>query len=173
MNNQHSQPKVALRALEPEDLDLLYQIENDCDLWLVGTTNVPYSRYVLHDYLARSTGDIYTDKQVRLVIENAEGTTVGLVDLQDFAPQHLRAEVGIVIQQQYRHQGYALAALRALQDYARDVLRLHQLYAYADSANHASSQLFSEAGFKEKHVLHDWLLTPDGYRDACLLQCFL
>jgi len=173
MNDQHKQPKVTLRALEPEDLDLLYQIENNREMWQVSNTNVPYSRYVLHDYLARTTGDIYTDKQVRLVIDNAEETTVGLIDLQDFSPQHLRAEVGIVILQQYRHQGYALAALSALLDYARDVLRLHQLYAYVDSDNHASCQLFDEAGFKERTILHDWLLTPEGYHDACLLQCFL
>ena len=37
-------PTVHLRAIEPEDLDLLYRIENDVKLWNVGTTNVPYSR---------------------------------------------------------------------------------------------------------------------------------
>jgi len=31
--------KVRLRAIEPEDLDLLYTIENDVSLWNVGTTN--------------------------------------------------------------------------------------------------------------------------------------
>ena len=33
--------KIRLRALEPEDLDILYAIENDADLWNVGITNVP------------------------------------------------------------------------------------------------------------------------------------
>ena len=51
-------PEVKLRAMEPEDLDLLYSIENDMVLWNVGTTNVPYSRYVLHDYIANSSCDI-------------------------------------------------------------------------------------------------------------------
>ena len=58
--------KVRLRAMEPEDLDFLYNIENDRELWNVGNTNVPYSRYVLHDYIANSTNDIYSDGQVRL-----------------------------------------------------------------------------------------------------------
>ena len=35
---------IHLRALEPEDLDMLYQIENNRELWSVGVTNVPYSR---------------------------------------------------------------------------------------------------------------------------------
>ena len=55
---------MKLRAVEPEDLDLLYQIENDQSLWLVGATNVPYSRYTLHDYIANSSDDIYADSQV-------------------------------------------------------------------------------------------------------------
>ena len=45
--------KILLRAMEPEDLELLYQIENNPALWKVGVTNVPYSRYQLRDYLAR------------------------------------------------------------------------------------------------------------------------
>ena len=55
--------------MEPEDLDLLYKIENDESLWSVSTTNVPYSRYVLHDYIANSKNDIFADNQVRLIIE--------------------------------------------------------------------------------------------------------
>ena len=41
-------PYVELRAMEPEDLDTLYTIENDKSMWDVGTTNVPYSKFVLH-----------------------------------------------------------------------------------------------------------------------------
>ena len=37
-------PQIRLRALEPEDLDVLYAIENDTTIWNVGNTNVPYSR---------------------------------------------------------------------------------------------------------------------------------
>ena len=36
-------PYVRLRAMEPEDLELLYTIENDTQLWCVGTANVPVS----------------------------------------------------------------------------------------------------------------------------------
>ena len=43
-----NQKRIRLRALEPEDLDELYQIENDRRLWDVGLTNVPYSRFALH-----------------------------------------------------------------------------------------------------------------------------
>ena len=82
---------IRLRAIEPEDLDILYEIENDRELWDVGATNVPYSRYSLHNYIATQTSDIYADRQLRLMIENEEGQTVGIADLMNFDPRHRRA----------------------------------------------------------------------------------
>ena len=51
-------PTVKLRALEPEDLEILYTIENNQSEWNVGATNVPYSRYVLRDYIANTASGI-------------------------------------------------------------------------------------------------------------------
>ena len=115
----HLSPLTSLRAIEPEDLDLLYRIENDVRLWNVGTSNVPYSRYVLHDYVANVTNDIYADRQVRMMIDNAEGQTVGIVDLVNFDPANRRAELGLIILNDFRRQGYATATLHQICDYAR------------------------------------------------------
>ena len=89
---------VRLRAIEPEDLKLMYDIENDMSLWNVGSTNVPYSHFLLQEYITRSTGDIYTDKQLRLMIEVGQ-QTIGIIDLIAYDPRHNRAEVGIVIKE--------------------------------------------------------------------------
>jgi len=165
--------KVRLRALEPEDLDLLYRIENDADLWAVGTTNVPYSRYTLHDYIATSSDDIFADRQLRLIIEDAarSSLTVGIADLINFDPRHRRAEVGIVIERPYRRKGYAQAALEALHAYARSVIHLHQLYAIVGADNHPARQLFSSMGYLTTTPLVDWMLRSDNtYVDAEVMQ---
>ena len=164
---------MRLRAIEPEDLDLLYQIENDQSLWQVGTTNVPYSRYTLHDYIANSSDDIYADRQVRMMVENDEGETVGIVDLVQFSPQHQRAEVGIVILNAHRHKGYAVAALQTLCDYALRVVHLHQLYAVVDKRNEAAIALFKKASFISGNTLQEWLFDGREYHDAQLMQRFL
>ena len=166
-------PTIRLRAIEPEDLDLLYRIENDMTLWNVGTTNVPYSRYTLHDYIANSSDDIYVDRQVRLVIENNHNETVGIVDIVHFDPQHQRAEAGIVIMCPYRRQGYATAAIQELCRYALRVLHLHQLYALVESGNEAALQLFMNSGFSQQVTLKDWLFDGRHYHDALLMQLFL
>ena len=166
-------PTIRLRAVEPEDLDLLYRIENDQCLWAVGATNVPYSRYTLHDYIANSHDDIYADRQVRLIIENGEGETVGICDLVNFNPQHLRAEAGIVILSAFRRKGYATAAVGELSRYALSVLHLHQLYAVIGADNREALELFRRAGFGGEQRLHDWLSDGHHYHDAVLLQRFL
>ena len=97
--------KIRLRALEPEDLDFLYEMENEESLWEMGCTNVPYSRQVLLDYITTATADIYTDKQVRLIVENEQQEAVGIIDLMNFDPRHQRAELGIVIKKEHQHQG--------------------------------------------------------------------
>ncbi len=163
---------VRLRAIEPEDLDVLYKIENDRRLWNVGTTNVPYSRYTLHDYLATSADDAFADKQVRMVVENDQQATVGLADVVNFNPSHCRAEMGIVIMDAYRRKGYGESALRQLCQYARRVLHLHQAYAVVATDNQPAVALFQKAGFQQYQVLKDWLYDGKRYHDAVLMQTF-
>ena len=166
-------PIIHLRALEPEVLDSLYNIENDEDLWDVGVTNVPYSRFMLSAYIANSTADIYADRQVRLVIEDEQHSTVGLLDIFNFDPRHARAEVGIVVARRFRHRGYATAALLHAVDYSRKVCHLHQLYAIVDAENTQSILLFLKVGFAQTASLKNWLRVDDSYRDALMMQFFL
>ncbi len=178
---------IRLRALEPEDLDTLYHIENDRDLWDVGTTNVPYSRYALHNYIATASGDIYTDRQVRLMVvlspaidktsmsndEAQHHIAIGMADLFNFDPSHRRAEVGIVIMKDQRQKGYALEAIRQLHDYAHHTLHLHQLYAVVAANNRPALCLFRSSGYSESACLSQWLFNGDSYTDAIVMQKIL
>lgn len=110
---------IRLRAIEPEDLELLYRWENHSEWWGFGSTLAPYSRYQLKEYIKRSHCDIYELKQLRLMIEQlADVTTVGSVDLYDFDPYHLHAGVGILVDSDYQQQGIASEALALLERYA-------------------------------------------------------
>ncbi|MCR5129983.1 MAG: GNAT family N-acetyltransferase [Prevotella sp.] len=162
--------KVTLRALEPEDLDELYAIENDETIWNVGQTNVPYSRYALHDYLAHASADIFVDRQVRMMIVGEEGESIGLVDIMNFDPQHRRAELGIVIKQPFRHQGNGRAAIEAVMSYAERHWHLNQLYVVIDKENKPSISLFDQMGFEKGTSLKSWLFDGHNYRDAIVMQ---
>ncbi|MBC8082504.1 MAG: GNAT family N-acetyltransferase, partial [Hymenobacter sp.] len=87
---------IFLRALEAEDLDFLYALENEASLWAVSDAVVPVSRYTLRQYLDNAAADWHEVRQLRLVVcALADGRAVGTVDLFDFEPRHQRAGVGI------------------------------------------------------------------------------
>lgn len=164
---------IYLRTMEPEDLDLMYKMENDPTMWDVSSFTVPYSRFVLKQYIESSQSDIFADKQLRLmIIRRADNCTLGTIDIADFVPLHSRGAVGIAIYKDYRKEGYATDALKLLSDYAFRFLFVRQLYAYVAVNNEASVRLFNSCGFTQSGLLKDWLLTPDGYKDALLMQCF-
>ncbi|MCD8317793.1 MAG: GNAT family N-acetyltransferase [Paraprevotella sp.] len=149
---------IHLRALEPEDLEWLYRLDNDERIWEYGLSNVPYSRYVLKTYLETLRNDIYQDGQLRMAVTlSDEKTVIGCVDLVNFSPRHLRAEIGIVIFPEYRRRGYASRVLQKLLSYARDFLFLHQVYAVVSEKNKAALGLFVKSGFEGGATLTDWL----------------
>lgn len=165
--------RITLRALEIEDLDFLYEVENDRGLWGVGCTNVPYSRQMLIDYIVSASADIYADKQVRLIIEDAYHQAVGIADLVNFDPRHLRAELGLVIKPEMQGRGYAQESIRQILDYAKQFLHLHQVYAIVSSKNEKAVRMLRATGFEGEKILKDWLFEGQEYIDAYLFQSFL
>jgi diamine N-acetyltransferase len=163
---------VRLRALEPSDIETLYRWENDTAVWGVSHTLLPFSRHMLEQFILGQAQDIYQTRQARFVVEHAEsGRPVGVIDLFDFDPFHLRAGVGILIHDiADRRKGYASAALGMLVRYGFEVLRLHQLYADVPAGNEASLRLFERHGFVRCGVKKEWLRTPDGWEDEASLQ---
>ena len=165
---------VHLRALEPEDLDFLYALENDPDIWGVSDTLAPVSRHALREYLAHASTDFYVVRQLRLVVTTEiSREAVGVVDLFEYDPLHQRAGVGITILASQRRRGYARQALESVQEHARTALRLHQLYATVSADNGPSLRLFRAAGFRRVGTRHAWLRTPGGWADAVEWQCLL
>ena len=165
---------VRLRALEPDDLEFLYALENDPTIWGVSDTMAPVSRQALREYLAHATSDLYVVQQLRLVVTTEiSSSPVGVVDLFDYNALHQRAGLGITILASERRHGYARQALELMKTHARDVLRLHQLYATVDVTNSASMRLFRAAGFRRVGTRYGWLRTASGWADAVEWQCLL
>lgn len=165
---------VRLRALEPEDLDFLFALENDPDIWGVSDTMAPVSRHALREYLEHASTDFYVVRQLRLVVTTEiSSKAVGVVDLFEYDPLHQRAGVGITILASQRRRGYAQAALHLVKEHARIALRLHQVYATVSVDNRASMKLFRAAGFRRVGLRRAWLRTPAGWADAVEWQCLL
>jgi diamine N-acetyltransferase len=162
-----------LRAPEPEDLDILFNMENDTALWMVSGNAVPYSRYQIKRYIQQSQHDFYTDRQVRfMIVRQADGVVLGSVDLTDIDPYNGRAEIGIALLSEYRGQGIASASLKIVAGYAKSVLRLRQLFCLVPNDNEESIKLFASNGFNKSGQLKDWLVKDESYIDVVVLQKF-
>lgn len=159
-----------LRAVEPEDLELMYLLENDPEVVAHSIASVPLSRYALRQYIEESRGDLYSDGQVRLTIMDPDGGQgCGFLDLTDFVPRHRRAQVGIVLLPEAQGRGIATHALLEVGEYAR-LQGLHQLYAVVTSLNRKARALFLRANYKETATLPSWVLCSGKYMDAILFQ---
>ena len=165
---------VTLRALEPTDLDTLFQWENDTALWVVSDTVAPYSREALWNYLQQYTGDIYAQRQLRLMVTLTEdGTPVGTVDFLNFDPLNNRAELGLFIAAEQRGKGLGRQALELLTTYAREHLGLRQIYVFIALDNEVCLTLFEDYGYRRAGVLQSWVKRGSTYRDVALLQMIL
>ena len=163
---------IYLRALEPNDLEFLYAMENNESIWEVSNTQTPYSRFLIRQYLKNAHQDIYEAKQLRLAIcRNQDFPAIGLIDLFDFDPKNNRAGVGIVIQnEEDRNSGTGGEALDLVIKYAFRQLNLHQLYANIGEENTASLALFTKFGFQKIGIKKQWNLVDGKYKDEILFQ---
>ena len=170
---------IKLRKIEPSDLPFLYQWENDASSWADGANHNPLSQQDLRDYIASTTGDIYRDGQLRLIIEQITNdqslitnitndqspitnTTAGCIDLFDFDPRNRRAAIGMYIAPEARGNGVGRQALEQLEQYAFGHLNLRVLYAVISTANAPCSALFRSAGYTPSSPLSAWTLESDA-----------
>jgi diamine N-acetyltransferase len=161
---------ITLRALEPTDLDTLYRWENDTTLWAVSDTVAPYSREALWHYLEQYTGDIYAQRQLRLMITLADGTPAGTVDYLNFDPLNNRAELGLFIAPEHRGKGLGRQALDLLTAYSREHIGLRQLYVFIAIDNVVCLKLFEDYGYRRVGTINSWVKRGSTYRDVALLQ---
>lgn len=162
---------IFLRALEPEDIDFVHEIENDENLWELSHTQTPYSKFLIKQYLENAQQDIYEAKQLRLVISSYTNETLGLIDIFDFDFKNKRAGIGILIKSETdRGKGFGKEALSLLVNYCFLQLNLHQLFCNISETNTVSLTLFKKEGFEIVGLKKDWNYNIEGYTDEYLLQ---
>lgn len=170
--------QILLRALEPTDIDVLYSWENNTDHWRVSNNQTPFSRHLLNQYIESSHQDIYSSKQLRLVIDELvdsdsgkKNSPIGCIDLFEFDPHHLRAGVGILIADKNdRRKGHATEALDLLINYSFDFLNLKQLFCNITVDNEPSILLFKKHGFEITGVKRSWIKEGNLFKDELFLQ---
>lgn len=166
-------PFIKLRLPEISDLDFFYKTENNPELWEISNTVKPFSKYILSKYIENSHIDIFTSKQIRFIIEQKKDNQIlGMIELFDYEPIHLRAGTGIYIIKEAQKKGYAEQAYEIFISYCNEVLRLNQIWCNISSDNKASIKLFEKIGFTLSGKKKQWINTKDGFKDVLFYQLF-
>ena len=97
----------------------------------------------------------------------------GCVDLYNYDPLNRRCAVGIMVANEYRRQGYAIAMLRELQALSTTNYQLHTLYADIAAINTASLALFTKAGYTECGRFKEWFEYDSHFIDNIRMQLIL
>ena len=163
---------LKLRALEPNDLELIYEIENDKSLWVYSNTASPFSRYTLKKFIENSHLDIIEHKQLRLVITDEE-QSYGFIDLYDYDFINRRVGIGIIIFKKYRSKGIGLSSLQLTENYLLEHVPIHQVYANISSTNKESISLFEKSNFVNVGLKKDWIFYNNKFNDEFLFQKIL
>ena len=162
---------IYLRALEPGDVETLYKWENNPAIWTVSNTITPFSKFVLEQYLVNAHEDIFTTKQIRLMICLKNNTPVGTIELFDFDPMHSRVGIGIMINEGFQNKGYAQESLKLLSRYCFEVLLVKQIYCNISATNEKSIHLFKKNGFVEIGLKKHWnKVSHTDFEDEWMLQ---
>jgi diamine N-acetyltransferase len=163
--------KIYLRAPEQKDADMMYIWENNTNYWQVSNTIVPYSKFMLEQYLLSAHLDLFTNKQLRLIICTKNNNVVGCIDLFDFDPYNNRAGIGILIDEENQGNGFADDALKTLIKYSFSILCLNQIYCSIGITNEKSLNLFKKNNFNLIGIKKSWnKISKNHYEDEYLLQ---
>lgn len=165
---------IRLRPLEIGDVDFIYNIENNTDEWASTTSCTPCSRYALEHYIKNASQDFVIDGQLKLIVERkCDGALLGLVEVFDYNLLASRAELGIIILEEFRGKSYGSAAISLLKNYMSACFRLNQLYVYVRTDNENAEKMFLKSGFVIAGALKEWLSFCGQMCDVHVLQCLL
>lgn len=162
---------IILRKPEPEDLEFLFSLENNIDYWFISDSRTPFSKWQIKQHIENSVYDIFTNKELRLIIEQkSDKKQIGIIDLFEFDPIHERAGVGIVINKDFQNKTYASQALSLIIVYSFTILNLNQIWCNIDANNNVSIKLFTNNGFINCGCLKEWKKKDESYSDVLSFQ---
>ena len=162
--------KIILRAIEPADSTLLFELINDPETeYMLGGWSFPVSKQMQADWISGLNNDTYT---LRCIIESIdEKVAVGTVILSDIDYKNGNAEVQIKINGRgQRGKGYGYDAINSIVKYAFSELRLACVFARVSSYNEASLNLFTKCGFIKEGLLRKRLFKRGHFRDVVILS---
>ena len=166
---------IYLRKLTIDDFDYLNSVENNKSFWKYSFKNKYYSRDELFQFIYDSQLPVEQTNQIRFVVCKIEtDEPLGFIDLFEIDFIKSNAGVSIIISNpENRSKGYGKLSLKKLIQFAKEELKIKNLYCNISNDNISSLNFFKSFGFKEilqKNKLYASSI-QNNYESVIQLQC--
>jgi len=162
-------PRVALRWLEEEDADALFEIFSDPEVMRFWSSPPMRDRDAARRLLEMVREAFRSRTGFRWAIARREDDlAIGTCSLFHLDPDNRRAEIGYALGRQHWGKGYMGEALHALLGFAFGELGLHRLEADVDPRNTASIKSLERLGFRQEGYLRERWIVNGEIQDALL-----
>ncbi len=159
--------EIYFRTLTTDDVSIMMAWENNPENWKISSTSKPYSRAQIEEFVNLNQ-DIFIHSQLRLIIcLSKTNEVIGNIDLFDFEPEHKRVGVGILIDTNFRNQGFANQSIQLIEEYSKVILGVRNLFCNILTDNKQSLNLFEKNKFKQICVKPNWHLHNGEWFDEC------
>lgn len=89
---------------------------------------------------------------------------IGTIGVNHYLPNH-RANIGYDLQSRYWNRGYTTEAVRAIVDFAFNILSVNRVEAEVIDGNIFSQKVLLKAGFTHEGMLRQWMYWDDRHFD--------
>lgn len=166
MKAQH----INLRAVEPEDVDFIFECEADRQAARWSDYRAPFSKNQLLTYALTYDADPFSARQLRLIAEEQSGEKIGIVDFFEITEKDSKASLGILIHSSHRNEGYGEKTLLSAIEFAKSRLGLRKIVAEIAECNDKALKLFLKEGFRKLALLPSWHKIEGEFIDFVLLD---
>lgn len=164
------EPRVYLRALEPDDYKTSIEWRRDNEIWgMVGSTKY----FVSEAYEKKWVEDtIFNSRDIKLAVcEVGSNKYIGNVYATDIDQTNRSCTTGVLIgNHDYWSQGYASEAYRLLLDYLFNERNINRVQAYVLENNVASIKMHQKVGYKIEGTLRQSVYKNGKYLDLVILS---
>ncbi len=165
--------KVHLRALERDDIQLLWKWDNDHEVQYF-MANPPAAASL--DYEARRYDDLTTNPTKRAFIIETKETphrAIGLIDYYDLSVRNQNCWVSIMIgEKEFWGQGYGTDAMRAMLDYLFNQMHLHKVRLWAVGHNERATASYRKCGFQVEGISKESVSSEGRWYDEINMAVF-
>jgi RimJ/RimL family protein N-acetyltransferase len=143
---------ITLRPLKEKDIDPIFQACQDPTITAFTRVPYPYERSMAEEFVRESDTAYRNHHSISFAIE-VEGKFVGTIGLHSLSIGDHTSEVGYWMDPDFRAKGICTQALKALSDFAIQVMGFRRLEAYANFDNVASQRVMERAGYQRDALL--------------------